>query len=113
MQDLQDAAPGAERVPGADQAENVKVLSCINCQGPVASSAGKCFACGAPLSGREFDYVSRQDAGPDIPGLFKWWGIWSFGIFLAGGFSFGIGASIAFTAISLIYLIRILRAYYG
>ena len=91
---------------------DIKVLACIQCEGPVPSSATRCYNCGAPLTGKEFAYIPRQVAGPDINGMIKWWAILSVGVFALGGFSFGIGSSIAFTAITLVYLIRILRAYY-
>ena len=92
--------------------ESVQVLSCINCQSPVASTASACPDCGTPLSGKEFPYIIQRSTTPDIPGLLKWWGIWSLAIWALGGFSFGIGSSIAFTFVSMIYLVRILRAYY-
>lgn len=92
--------------------EAVKVLSCTNCDGPVASSAAQCFACGTPVTGKEFAYVSRRPAGPNIVGMIKWWAVLSFLVFALGGFSFGIGSSIAFTVITLVYGIRVLRAYY-
>ena len=90
----------------------VKVLSCINCEGPVASNVGKCFACGSPLTGKEFPYIHRQPAGPDITGMVKWWAILSILIFAVGGFSFGVGSTLAFAVLTLFYGVRILRAYF-
>ncbi len=95
-----------------EQEERVQVVSCANCEAPVMANIGACPSCGTPLGGKEFPYIPRQAAGPDIPGLFKWWGIWSVGIWALSGFSFGIRSSILLTFVSTIYLIRILRAYY-
>jgi hypothetical protein len=103
---------GDAQQAAASAGEAVKVLSCINCDGPVASSAEKCFACGSPVTGKEFPYVPRRPAGPDIAGMIKWWAILSVLVFAVGGFSFGIGSSIAFTVITLVYGIRVLRAYF-
>lgn len=100
-------APGAVVQP-----VEVNVLSCMQCESPVVSTAGQCPSCGTPVSGKEFPYISRQAAGPDIGGLFKWWGIWSLGVWALAGFSFGIISSMALTAVSAVYLFRILRAYY-
>jgi hypothetical protein len=104
-----DAAVSAAR--SSAEAE-VKVLGCINCEGPVASSSGKCFACGSPLTGREFPYIHRQPAGPDISGMVKWWAIFSVLIFAVGGFSFGVGSTLAFAGLTTVYGVRILRAYF-
>ncbi len=76
------------------------------------STAGECPACGAPVSGKEFPYMTRQAAGPDIRGLFKWWGIWCLGVWALSGFSFGILSWTALSVVSAIYLLRIMRAYY-
>lgn len=105
--------------PGADTPEStsaggeeeIRVLACVNCHGPVPSNLPKCYTCGTPLTGKEFIYVARQEAGPDIVGMVKWWAILSVGVFALGGFSFGVGSSIAFTIITVFYLIRIMRAY--
>lgn len=110
--------PTAEGVgPGegsqAPAEKTIKVLACIQCEGPVASNAAKCVACGAPLTGKEFPYISRRPAGPDIAGMIKWWAILSVVIFALGGFSFGIGSSIAFSALTLVYGVRILRAHFS
>ncbi|MEP5763022.1 MAG: hypothetical protein ABJ308_00440 [Halieaceae bacterium] len=102
----------AQAAAGTEAEAQVKVVSCITCEGPVASTASKCFACGSPLTGKEFVYISRQAAAPDIGGMIKWWAIWSVVVLALGGFSFGIGSSIGFTAVTLVYLVRILRAYY-
>lgn len=104
-------APGTGENSSPDQAATVQVLSCISCAGPVASSAAKCFACGSPVTGKEFKYVARQQDGPDIQGMLKWWGIWSLGIFALGGFAFDIGPTLAIIAVSMVYIIRLLRAY--
>lgn len=101
-----------ETRPTGGQAEPVRVLSCINCQAPVANTAGACPDCGTPLSGKEFPYIVQRSSAPDIPGLIKWWLIWTAAIWALSGFSFGIGSSIMFTFVSMIYLVRILRAYY-
>lgn len=98
--------------PANAEAADIKVLACVQCEGPVPSNSPKCYTCGAPVTGKEFAYIPRQAAGPDIPGMIKWWAILSSGVFALGGFSFGIGSSLAFTVITLVYLIRILRAYY-
>ncbi len=95
------------------QDADIKVLACVQCGGPVPSNATNCYNCGAPLTGKEFAYIPHQAAGPDIRGMIKWWAILSIGVFALGGFSFGIGSSIAFTVLTLVYLIRILRAYYS
>ncbi len=105
----EEAQAQAAPVP---EPEPVHVLSCISCQSPVASTVGACLDCGTPLSGKEFPYIIQRLTTPDIPGLLKWWGIWSVAIWALGGFSFGIGSSITFTFVSMIYLVRILRAYY-
>ena len=101
-----DANCAAERAPEVE----VKVLSCANCDGPVASNSGKCFACGSPLTGKEFPYIPRRPASPDVAGMVKWWAIFSVLIFALGGFSFGIGSSIAFSVLTLVYGVRIMRA---
>ena len=90
----------------------VKVLGCEQCESPVVATAGECAACGAPLSGTELPYIAHQAAGPDFAGLFKWWGIWCLGVWALAGFSFGMASSIAVSAVSAVYLFRILRAYY-
>jgi hypothetical protein len=95
------------------ESKPVPVLSCTGCNGPVMQNAGSCASCGTPVSGREFPYAVRLPSGPDIPGMCKWWAIWCAGIWALSGFSFGIGSSLAVTAVSLVYVIRILRAYYG
>ena len=97
----------------SEQAAEVRVLSCITCEGPVPSNLQKCLACGTPLTGKEFVYVARREAGPDVGGLLKWWAIWSIVVLALGGFSFGIGSSIAFTLVTMVYLFRILRAYFS
>ena len=74
--------------------------------------AAACTACGTPVSGKEFPYVLAQSAAPDIPGMLKWWGIWSLAIWALAGFSFGKASSLLFTGVSALYLFRILRAYY-
>jgi hypothetical protein len=109
---LSAAEKGGGANDGAAPASDnrVKVFSCANCDGPVASSADKCFACGAPLTGKEFPYIARRPASPDIAGMVKWWAIFSVVVFALGGFSFGIGSMIAFSALTLVYGIRILRA---
>ncbi|MEE4659662.1 MAG: hypothetical protein V2J89_04285 [Halieaceae bacterium] len=99
----------------SDSTDNpqVSVLSCIQCEGPVASTAGKCHACGTPLTGKEFAYIPRQHGGsPDIAGMVKWWAVLSVAIFVFSGFSMGMGSSLLFTAVTAFYLVRILRAYY-
>lgn len=103
---------GAKTAVDKDGDGAVQIVSCVNCEGPVPSTAAACTACGTPLGGKEFAYIHRQEAGPDIPGLFKWWGIWSVGIWALSGFSLGIGSSLMLTLVSGIYLVRILRAYY-
>ncbi len=108
MDDNQNQQQAAQ----ADTEQAIKVLACVQCGGPVPSNAAKCYNCGAALTGKEFLYIPQQAAGPDIQGMIKWWAILSVGVFALGGFSFGIGSSLAFTAITLVYLIRILRAYY-
>jgi hypothetical protein len=106
--EVKESAAGPEKEAGRE----IRVLACIGCDGPVPSNAPKCATCGAPLTGKEFPYVARSAAGPDIVGMVKWWGILSVVIFALGGFSFGIGSSLAFTLLSLVYAIRILRAYF-
>jgi hypothetical protein len=109
--DQEGQAAATEKVAAAS-GDQVRVLSCVQCQGPVASSAGGCPACGAALTGKEFPYIIQRSSAPDIPGLIKWWAILSLGIWALAGFSFGIGSSLLFTVVSLVYLVRILRAYY-
>ena len=109
---LESQQPAETTAGQGASATQVKVLSCTHCEGPVAANAGKCFACGAPLTGKEFAYIARRPAGPDIQGMVKWWAILSVVIFALGGFSFGIGSSIAFSALTLVYGIRIARAYF-
>lgn len=109
--DSAESIKSAKNSVSAESAE-IKVLTCVQCEGPVPSNAPKCYTCGAPLTGKEFAYIPRQVSGPDIQGMIKWWAILSVGVFALGGFSFGIGSTLAFTAITLVYLIRILRAYY-
>ncbi len=106
-----EAVPG-DATAAPDTQAAIHVLACINCDGPVPSNTRKCFACGAPLTGKEFPYVARVAAGPDIAGMVKWWGVLSVVIFALGGFSFGIGSTLAFSLLSLVYAIRILRAYF-
>ncbi len=107
-------APDTGAVQQAAPAEQeIRVLACVNCGGPVASNASKCHACGAPLTGKEFAYIPRQEPGPDIAGMLKWWAILSVVVFALGGFSFGVANSMAFTVITMVYMIRILRAYYS
>jgi hypothetical protein len=101
-----------ESTGSAAKPPEVLVVSCINCESPVVSSAGKCVTCGTPVTGKEFPYIARQAARPDIKGLFKWWGIWSLGVWALAGFSFGAISSSIFTAVCIVYLFRILRAYY-
>ena len=72
----------------------------------------RCFACGAPLTGKEFAYIHKQPAGPDIAGMLKWWAILSVLVLALGGFSFGVGSMLAFSGVSLVYGVRILRAYF-
>ena len=98
---------------GGPEAAEIKVLSCISCQGPVPSNVEKCYTCGAPLTGKEFPYVAIHPAGPDIGGMIKWWAILSVIIFALGGFSFVVWNSMAFTVVTLVYLVRILKAYYS
>ena len=94
-----------------DPAASVKVLSCASCASPVASTAAKCFTCGSPVTGKEFQYIAQQKGGPDIQGLLKWWCIWSLGIFALGGFSFEVAPTLAIIAVSIVYLLRVFRAY--
>jgi hypothetical protein len=94
------------------EVQDIQVLSCISCQGPVPSNFAKCRICGAPVTGKEFPYIARQESGPDIAGMVKWWGILSIGVFALGGFSFGVGSSLAFALLSTVYALRILRAYF-
>ncbi len=74
--------------------------------------ARTCAACGTPVTGKEFPYIMQQAAGPDIRGLCKWWAIWSAVVWVGAGFSLGIASSLLLTGISIVYLLRILRAYY-
>jgi hypothetical protein len=76
------------------------------------TDAGTCRSCGTPLSGTEFRYVPKQETGPDIPGLIKWWIIWSLAVFVLSGFSWGRVSSLLFALVSTVYLVRILRAVY-
>lgn len=97
----------------AEQADGqVQVVSCITCQGPVPSNIPRCLTCGAPRTGAEVAYVASTPAAPDIGRMVKWWAILSAGIFALGGFSFGIGSTIAFSVVSVVFAIRILRAVY-
>jgi hypothetical protein len=102
----------AAAAPAAAAEKQVRVLGCLQCESPVVATAGACPTCGVPLSGGEFPYQSRQQAGPDIRGLFKWWGIWSLGIWALSGFSLEVVSTTAISAASAVYLLRILRAYY-
>ena len=83
-----------------DTTENVKLLGCITCDGPVASTVSQCNACGSPLSGKELKYIARHKPGPDIQGMLKWWGIWSLGIFALGGFNFSVAPMSPATSLS-------------
>jgi hypothetical protein len=74
--------------------------------------APACKACSSPVTGKEFPYIAAQPATADIPGLIKWWGIWCLAIWALSGFSLGVTTSLLFSGVSLIYLVRILRAYY-
>ena len=107
-----DNGQTVETTRSAAKPTEVLVVSCVNCESPVVSTAGKCSTCGTPVTGKEFPYIVRQEASPDVQGLFKWWGIWSLAVWALAGFSFGVTSSIAFTAVSAVYLFRILRAYY-
>jgi hypothetical protein len=98
--------------PAPAPEKQVRVLSCMQCESPVVSTAGQCQTCGTALSGDEFPYMPRQAAGPDINGLLKWWVIWCLGVWALAGFSFGIISSFLVSAVSAVYLVRILRAYY-
>jgi hypothetical protein len=90
----------------------VKVVACSNCRGPVMTNFEACRTCGTPLGGTEFRYIAQREPGPDVPGLIKWWVIWSVAIFVLSGFSFGTVSSLVFALVSTVYLIRILRAVY-
>lgn len=74
--------------------------------------ASACAACNTPVSGKEFPYIVQHPASADIPGLVKWWAIWCLVIWGLAGFSLGVISSLIFTGVSLVYLVRILRAYY-
>lgn len=115
MDNPPESSPEAESATPSSKVseENIRVLACINCGGPVPSNAAKCYQCGSPLTGKEFTYIAQQAAGPDIAGMVKWWAVLSVIVFALGGFSFGVGSSIAFTVVTLVYMVRILRAYYS
>jgi hypothetical protein len=95
-----------------DKRSNAKVLACAACDSPVLAEATACRACGKALSGKEYPYILQREAGPDIPGLVKWWGIWSLVIWALSGFSLGVTTSLLFAGVSFVYLMRILRACY-
>ena len=103
---------GVQPQAGPEAAE-IKVMSCIGCQGPVPSNVDKCYTCGAPLTGKEFPYVAIQPAGPDIAGMVKWWAILSVIILALGGFSFGVWSTLGFAVVTLVYGVRILKAYFS
>ena len=90
----------------------VRVLACSHCQGPVMENSPTCSTCGKSLSGKEYLYIVQREPGPDVPGLIKWWIIWSVAIFAVSGFSWGIISSLLFALVSTVYLVRILRAVY-
>ena len=92
---------------------DVKLVCCGACQAPVVKGAGACRSCGSPQTGKEYPYVPRGDARPELAPLFKWWLAWSGVIWVFSGFSLGTTSSLLLTGVALYYLIRILRAYYG
>jgi hypothetical protein len=104
VNESRDQRPPAEK-PG-------RVVACSYCQGPVMTDTGTCRSCGTTLSGTESRYIPQQDTGPDIPGLIKWWFIWSLAVFVLSGFSWGRVSSLLFALVSTVYLVRILRAVY-
>jgi len=76
------------------------------------ANAQVCKACNSPVKGKEFPYILPQPAVADIGGLIQWWAIWCLAIWALAGFSLGITSSLLFTGASLVYLVRILRAYF-
>lgn len=102
----------AATAPARAAEKRVQVLGCLQCESPVVSTAGECPACGTPLSGGEIAYMSRQTTGPDIHGLFKWWAIWCLGVWAVSSFSLGLVSWTAVSAVSAVYLLRIMRAYF-
>ena len=114
-QPVTPASTGQQSTTGAavKASTEIRVMSCTQCAGPVPSNADKCVACGFPVSGKEVPYIPMRPASPDINGMIKWWGIFSVAIFALGGFSFGIGSTLAFSTLTLVYGVRILRAYYS
>lgn len=88
------------------------LVCCLQCDGPVLSNAAACTACGMAPTGKEFPYILQQPVTPDIAGMCKWWAIWCVGVWALAGFSLGIVSSLLVTAVSAVYLFRILRAYY-
>jgi hypothetical protein len=107
-----ESETAAATAPTAAPEKRVHVLGCLQCESPVVFTTGVCPACGTPLSGGEVGYMSRQAAGPNIRGLFKWWGIWCLGVWAVSGFSMGLVSWTALSAVSAVYLLRIMRAYF-
>ncbi|MCZ6830260.1 MAG: hypothetical protein O7F73_11870 [Gammaproteobacteria bacterium] len=92
---------------------DVELLSCGSCQAPVIRGFGNCHSCGSPQSGKEFPYVSHTGATTELAPLFKWWAAWSGLIWVFSGFSLGTTSSLLITGLAVIYLVRILRAYFS
>lgn len=102
----------AEQYNGTgDAGDDIQVVGCITCQGPVPSNFPKCMTCGAPRTGAEVPYVASTPAAPDVAGMVKWWAILSVIVFALGGFSFGVGSMLAFSALSVVFAVRILRVH--
>jgi len=95
-----------------DKTSKTRVLACAACDSPVVVGVAACRACGRALSGKELPYILQRPANPDIDGMIKWWAIWSLLIWVLSGFSLGLVSSLLFAGITLVYLIRILRAHY-
>ncbi len=97
----------------AAETERVELVACGYCTGPMVRGAGKCSACGTPEGGKEYPYIYRNEARPEVAPLFKWWGIWTASIWVLAGFSLGKTSALLITAVAIIYLVRITRRWFS
>lgn len=97
----------------AEQEQRVELVACNYCAGPMVRGAGKCNGCATPEGGKEYPYILRSETRAEVEPLFKWWAIWSALVWVFSGFSLGKISSLLITAVAIIYLIRITRAWFA
>jgi hypothetical protein len=93
--------------------ERVRLLSCIACGGPVVEDSDKCQLCRAPVLGKEHPYMPLQLAGNEITPLLKWWFILCMLIWIFSGLELSVTTSLLLTAVSIFYLMRVLRVWFS